>query len=205
MMTTIHNRISSRGFSMVEVMVTLIIILVGLLGIAGLQIKAQVSELESYQRAQALILMSDIVDRMNINRLTAPCFIITTNTNTGTPFIGAAGSGHLGTPSCTASTAAYNTQAVETLSGMDSLLKGAAEVLSGSSVGAMIGARACISYDASTEMSGSPGTGLYTVIVTWQGMAELLAPVNMNCAVGLYGSEPQRRAVSTTVRMARLL
>jgi len=190
---------------MVEVMVTLIIILVGLLGIAGLQIKAQVSELESYQRAQALILMSDIVDRLNINRLTASCFLFTTNTSNGTPFIGAAGSGHLGTPSCTASTAAYNTQAVETLTGMDNLLKGAAEVLDGSSVGAMIGARACISYDATTEMPSSPGTGLYTVIVTWQGMAELLAPVNMNCAVGLYGSEAQRRAVSTTVRMARLL
>jgi len=202
---SIQNRLFSKGFSMIEVMVTLIIILVGLLGIAGLQIKAQVSELESYQRAQALILMSDIVDRMNINRLTVPCFIITTNTNTGTPFIGTAGSGHLGTPSCTASTAAYNTQAVEKLTGMDNLLKGAAEVLGGSSVGAMIGARACISYDTSTELSGVPGTGLYTVIITWQGMSDLFAPVNMNCAVGLYGSELKRRAVSTTVRMARLL
>lgn len=190
---------------MIEVMVTLIIILVGLLGIAGLQIKAQVSEMESYQRAQALILMSDIVDRMNINRLTAPCFDITTNTTSGTPFIGAAGTGHIGTPTCTISTAAYNTQAVEMLTGMDNLLKGAAEVLSGSSVGAMIGARACISYDATTELGGASGTGLYTVIVTWQGMSDLFAPVNMNCGVGLYGSELKRRAVSTTVRMARLL
>ena len=40
---------------MIEVMVTLLIILVGLLGIGGLQMQAQISELESYQRAQALI------------------------------------------------------------------------------------------------------------------------------------------------------
>jgi len=199
------NRSSSKGFSMVEVMVTLIIILVGLLGIAGLQIKAQVSELESYQRAQALILMSDIVDRMNINRITAPCFEITSNTSNGTPFIGAAGAGHIGTPTCTISTAAYNTQAVATLNTLDNLLKGAAEVLDGSSVGAMIGARACISYDPATELGGVSGTGLYTVIVTWQGMSDLIAPANMNCAVGLYGGELKRRAVSTTVRFARLL
>lgn len=190
---------------MVEVMVTLIIVLVGLLGIAGLQIKAQTSELESYQRAQALILMSDIVDRINVNRLTAPCFEITTNTTSGTPFIGVAGSGHLGTPSCTVSTGAYNTQAVNTLTMLDNLLKGAAETLSGTEVGAMIGARACISYDPATELDGVSGTGLYTIIVTWQGMSDLLAPVGMNCAVGLYGSELKRRAVSTTVRIARLL
>jgi len=190
---------------MVEVMVTLIIILVGLLGIAGLQTKAQVAELESYQRAQALILMSDIVDRMNINRATISCFNITTNTVSGTPFIGASGPGHLGTPACAASTTAYNNQAVATLTLLDNLLKGAAETFDGSAVGAMIGARACIGYDPATELDGVPGTGLYTVIVTWQGAADLVAPVNMNCAVGLYGDETRRRAVSTTVRMARLL
>ncbi len=69
----------------------------------------------------------------------------------------------------------------------------------------MIGARACISYDNTTEIAGKPGTGLYTVIVTWQGMSELIAPTNMNCAVGEYGTETMRRAVSTTVRLADLL
>ncbi|MGY8814971.1 MAG: prepilin-type N-terminal cleavage/methylation domain-containing protein, partial [Gammaproteobacteria bacterium] len=34
---------NNKGFSMVEVMVTLLIILVGLLGIAGLQMRAQIS------------------------------------------------------------------------------------------------------------------------------------------------------------------
>ena len=189
---------------MVEVLVTLIIILVGLLGIAGLQARAQISELESYQRAQALILMSDLVDRLNINRSTVSCFAITTNTTTGTPFMGTAGSGHMSAPSCTASTTEYNDQAVETLDLLDDMLEGSAESLGGSNVGAMIGARACINYDASTELSGQPGTGLFTIIVTWQGMADLFAPVNMNCAVGLYGTEAKRRAVSTTVRMANL-
>jgi len=205
-MKTIHIQGKTRcgGFSMVEVLVTLIIILIGLLGIAGLQARAQVSELESYQRAQALILMSDIVDRVNVNRATVACFAMTTNTTTGRPFIGTAGSGHMSAPACTASTTQYNAQAVQTLTLLDNLLEGAAESLGGSNVGAMIGARACISYDAATELTGQPGTGLYTIIVTWQGMADLIAPVNMNCANGLYGTEAKRRAVSTTVRMANL-
>ncbi len=70
---------------MTEVLVTLIIVMVGLLGIAGLQAKAQVAELESYQRAQALIILSDIVDRMNVNREAVACFAITTDTTNGTP------------------------------------------------------------------------------------------------------------------------
>lgn len=200
----IRQRSGSGGFSMIEVLVTLIIILVGLLGIAGLQMRAQVSEMESYQRAQALILMSDIVDRLNINRETINCFVVTTNTTSGTPFIGAAGAGHASAPSCTASTSAYNTQAVNTIQALDGLLEGATETLSGSNVGSMIGARACISYDATSELGGVPGTGLYTVIVTWQGMADLIAPSNMNCAVGLYGDEARRRAVSTSLRLANL-
>jgi type IV pilus assembly protein PilV len=192
---------NNKGFSMVEVMVTLLIILVGLLGIAGLQMRAQISEMEAYQRAQALIIMSDIVDKMNINRTTVDCFAITTNTISGTPFLG---TGYGGTPTCTASTSAYNTQALANVTSINNQLLGVAEQLGENNVGAMIGARACISYDATTALDSKPGTGLYTIIVTWQGMANLFAPVSINCGVGLYGDETKRRAVSTSIRMASL-
>ena len=182
----------------------MIIILVGLLSIAALQAKAQIAEFESYQRAQGLILLSDIIDRINLNRETLSCFAITTNTTTGTPFIGAPGSGHMGTPACGASTTAYNDIADLAITDLDDLLQGAAECEGGTcDVGAMIGARACISYDASTELTGKPGTGLYTIVVTWQALAALTAP-SYNCANGLYGNENMRRAVSTQMRIADL-
>lgn len=181
----------------------MIIILVGLLSIAALQAKAQIAEFESYQRAQGLILLSDIIDHINLNRETLSCFAITTNTTAGTPFIGAAGSGHMGTPACGASTTAYNDIANDAINALDDLLQGAAESEGGTDVGAMIGARACISYDASTELTGKPGTGLYTVVVTWQALAALTAP-SYNCANGLYGNENMRRAVSTQIRIADL-
>ena len=188
---------------MMEILITLLIVLIGLLGIAALQSQAQIAELEAYQRAQALIAMSDIVDRLNANRSTLSCFQITTDTGNGTPYVGTAGAGHMGTPACAASTSAYNTLADNAVTAIDNLLKGNAETLSGNPVGSMIGARACISYDATTELPGLPGTGLYTVTVSWQGMSNLNVPAS-NCANGLYGAETQRRAVSTTLRIADL-
>ncbi|MEE8321597.1 MAG: type IV pilus modification protein PilV [Gammaproteobacteria bacterium] len=205
MMTNFSRYPYQKGVSMMEILVTLIIVLIGLLGIAALQAKAQLAELESHQRAQALILLSDIVDRININRKTLSCFQITT-TGASTQFIGAAGAGHMGTPACAASTTAYNTQADNAITELDNLLQGTAEKLVGAdveNVGAMTGARACISYDASTELGGVSGTGLYTIVVSWQGMGALVAPT-VNCANGLYGGSTLRRAVSTTMRIANL-
>lgn len=191
------------GFSMIEVLITMIIILVGLLSIAALQARAQIAEMESYQRAQALILVSDIIDRININRQTLACFQFTTNTVNGTPFIGASGAGHLGTPACAASTANYNDMADDAINELDALLQGAAETVGGTSVGAMIGARACVSYDDTSEVFGRPGTGLYTITVSWQAMTDLVAPP-ANCANGLYGDEKKRRAVSNSMRIASI-
>ncbi len=188
------------GFSLIEVLITLIIVLIGLLGIAALQGKAQLAELESYQRAQALILMSDIVDRMNTHRATVGCFAITTDTTNGTPYLG---TGNGTTYTCSASTGVYNDRAEAALSEVDNFLKGAAEVAGGASVGAMIGARSCISYDATTELGGVSGTGLYTIAISWQGMSAFSTPT-VSCGNNLYGDEAKRRTISTTMRLASL-
>lgn len=189
---------AARGFSMLEVLISLFITVVGLLGLIGMQAVAARAELESYQRAQALILLNDIVERINTNRGSATCYAFTT-TSSGTPYLGnTTGGGHLGTPSCTGGY--VNTQ-TKTLAdnGMfawDQLLQGSAEATSGgTAIGAMIGARGCVSYDSSTLT--------YTVVVAWQGMTDTFAPV-VNCANGLYGAETKRRAVWTTLKIATL-
>ncbi|MBF0126450.1 MAG: prepilin-type N-terminal cleavage/methylation domain-containing protein [Magnetococcales bacterium] len=200
----------SRGFSLLEVLITMLIVSVGLMGLASLLARVQVAELEAYQRSQALILLSDIVERLNVNRKTLPCFRFTTNLTNGTPYIGATGSGWALPTGCAFSTSVYNVQADATLSALNSQLQGLAETKTGAATGsgAMIGARACISYDASTELPDSLGasianTGLYTITVAWQGMVATAAPAAA-CANGLYGSVSQRRAVSTTIRFASL-
>src|SRR5512132_1216789 len=67
------------GFSLLEVLIAIMIVMVGLLGLAGMQARAQVAEFESYQRAQALVLLYDMMDRINNNRSTASCFAATTS------------------------------------------------------------------------------------------------------------------------------
>ena len=196
---------TSRGFSMIEVLVALMIIVLGLLGLAGLHVKMQQAEFESYQRAQALVLLQDMVDRIQTHRVTASCFRFTTATN-GTPYLG---TGTTYSITCSASNANDNTEAVSALTDWNNQLRGAAESKGGNNAGAMVGARGCVSYDVSSELppagggAGMSGTGLYTVAVAWQGTVDTITP-SVNCANGLYGTEGKRRVVSVQFRMAYL-
>ncbi|MBF0444371.1 MAG: type IV pilus modification protein PilV [Magnetococcales bacterium] len=211
----LNRRANQGGFSMMEVLITMLIVSVGLLGVSRLLARAHLAEMESYQRVQALILLTDIVDRLKINSVAVSCFAFTTGTTAsttpevGTPYIGAVGPDSMALPtSCTASVAAYNTQAIDTINALDSLLKGAAESSGGVQAGAMIGARGCISYDSSSELLDGlgvaiSGTGEYTVTVAWQGLSDTFAPT-LNCGNDLYGDEKRRRVVSNTLRLANL-
>jgi len=181
---------------MIESLISMGVLLVGLLGIVGLQAKAQTSHFEAYQRAQALMLLDDMVNRINANRYAADCYAFTGTT--GQPYLGTAGAGHKGNNTCTAVTGTTQTRTIAE-SGMtdwNGLLQGTAEVDSGTNKGAMIGARGCVSFDAATDM--------YTVVVVWQGMVPTMAPA-VNCANGAYGPETQRRAISASFRIADLL
>ena len=57
-----------RGFSLIEVLVTLVILMFGLLGIAGLMAKGQRASFEGFQRQQALSLANDMAERIRNNR-----------------------------------------------------------------------------------------------------------------------------------------
>src|SRR5947199_10030355 len=72
------------GISMLEVLVSIVIVAVGLLGMAGLSSRSTTAESASYQRAQALILLDDMVDMINANRKAAGCYGIT-DANSSSP------------------------------------------------------------------------------------------------------------------------
>lgn len=210
-MTQSNLRSRMQGFNMLEVLVALVIVMTGLLGLAGLQARAQVMELESYQRAQALVLLYDMVDRINNNRETASCFHFTTATTTGTPYLGDPTGGSHASPACSASSPQNNTLAVNSMTDWDNILRGASEKkgAGATEVGAMTGARGCVTYDATSEFLDATtgaainGTGQYTVAVSWQGMSDTFAPT-VACGKDLYGSETKRRTVWVTLRMATL-
>jgi type IV pilus assembly protein PilV len=60
-----------QGFSMLEVLITMVVISVGLLGIAGLIMTSFKNNHSAYSRGQATILANDIIDRMRANRTVA--------------------------------------------------------------------------------------------------------------------------------------
>lgn len=63
----LKNKVS--GFTMIEVLVSMVVLAIGLLGIAGLQVVGMKNNHSSYLRSQATILAYDISDilRSNIN------------------------------------------------------------------------------------------------------------------------------------------
>lgn len=61
-------RFTRRGFSLIEVLVALLVLSVGLLGLAALQTTGLAFNHQSYERTQAVIQAYDIIDRMRANR-----------------------------------------------------------------------------------------------------------------------------------------
>lgn len=61
----------SRGLTLVEILVALIILSIGLLGLASMQTASVKFSTSAYQRTQATAIAYDLVDRMRGNRLAA--------------------------------------------------------------------------------------------------------------------------------------
>jgi type IV pilus assembly protein PilV len=165
------------GFSLIEVLVTIAILMIGLLGLAALQTNATIAEMEAYQRSQALVLVQDMADRIAANKTNANSYVandigLTAQTCTG--LLGAA------LDKCE-----WNNK-----------LLGAAEVTAGGrNVGAMIGARGCVTQ---------PTPKVYMVTVAWQGMARAGGNTpGAVCGASAYGTG-QRRTVSVIVRVGLL-
>lgn len=175
------NTFRNAGFSLVEVLVTIVILMIGLLGLAGLQGRALTSQMEAYQRSQALILLKDMADRMNANRKNAASYVTTLGTGAACPAAGA-------------------TIASTDLSQWCNALLGAAEVQGGSNVGAMVGARGCITQ---TIAPASGVASQYLVAVAWQGLNTTAAPT-ITCGQNQYGNEALRRVVALPITIADL-
>lgn len=185
-----------RGTTLIEILITLVILLFGLLGLVGVGSRSHVAELESFQRIQALQLAQDIAARINANRRVAACY---SNANTGVQL--GTGATASSIPACALGTAQEQNQAVADLKAWDGLIKGQAEVLSsGSKVGAMIGAVGCITQD-------SPN--VYLIAIAWQGLARTAAPTLSDgtifpCGKGSFGDNTLHRVVTTKVQIGTL-
>lgn len=189
MVDVMHKASSSKfqqGVLLLEVLVTLVILAVGLLGLAGLQLRLQSSEMESYQRAQALLLLNDMSNRITSNQTVAESYVTETPLGAGNDCPTAIGS-----------------QFERDISEWCFALQGAGEKSGGSDVGAMVGGRGCVE---------SIGANQYMITVAWQGLTPISAPPeSVSCGGGMYDSADNhcsndlcRRAITTVVQIASL-
>lgn len=166
------------GFSMIEVLVTIAILVIGLLGLAALQTVTTMAQFEAYQRSQALVLLQEMADRMEANKSTATTMVQYVQNDIG-----------LIPVDCTAKTGA----ALD-ICQWGNELNGASEATTGGvKTGAMIGARGCIT---------TPSPNVYMITVAWQGFSRAGSPA-APCGVGAYGPG-KRRTVSTVIRVGLL-
>ena len=65
------QRSVARGFTLIEALVALVVLSIGLLGVAGMQIAGLRANMSAGSRTQASYLADDIVDRMRANNTAA--------------------------------------------------------------------------------------------------------------------------------------
>jgi type IV pilus assembly protein PilV len=177
------------GVSLIEVLVTLVLVAFSLLGIAAFQAKVNVGSIESYQRAQAAVLLADMQSRLSGNSANAGSYVTTT----------ALGTGDTVNTDCTGMSGAALDKCEWSLE-----LKGVAESTSTSTtttnLGAMQGARGCITQvQAENDAVGVCTPAIYLITVAWQGLHQTKAPA-LSCGKGAYGTDDTyRRAIAARV------
>jgi type IV pilus assembly protein PilV len=171
------KQVRQSGVTLIEVLVAVIVTVIGLLGMVALQMRAYANEAESYQRAQAAILLEDIANRIRANGENAADYV-------------AADIGVGAAEVCEGAV----TLAEQDLCEWGNLLRGATEADDGNNIGAMTAGRSCIT---------NPAPSVYAITVAWEGAVPSSAPAS-TCGAGDFTSENVRRALSTVVRIPDL-
>jgi type IV pilus assembly protein PilV len=186
-----------RGTTMIEVLVTMVILAFGLLGIAAFQSKAQMGNIESYQRAQAMVLLEDMSARMTTNSANAAAYAsadtdpAVANTLPSTAPV-AYGTGDAQPTDCSTKTVL----AARDLCEWSNALKGQNETAGTAKIGAMSGGRGCIVVkQAADSTSGTCKPGIYQISVSWQGLHKTKEP-SLACGLNSYGDEQYHRVVA---------
>ena len=172
----LRRRCAREGFVMIEVMVTIVLLSIGLLGIAALQARTTIAQMESYQRTQALILAQDMADR------------IAANTTNAARYAGDAYG--IGPALSCGGLAGYAFDRCA----WDNAIRGTSERAGAANVGTLLAGRGCVAVGAA---------GRIQVVVAWQGQLPTVPP-NVACGRNDYGDDAYRRVVVVPLRIAAL-
>jgi len=176
---------------MVEVLISVLVFSIGVLGIAALQLKAKQSGYEAVQRTIASSLAAELLERMRLN--SSGTALVNYVPNSGTQTFNSSSSPATA-PDCSSGCDPSQVAALDLRNFWDAL-NGASETRDGNQTGGLFDPTACISG----PNDGSPGT--YTVTIAWRGQADLTNANASTCGNGRYDSASAngyRRILSIT-------
>lgn len=184
-----------HGAALLEVLVTILLVAFGLLGLAGLISRSYIGEIEATQRAQALMLIQDMIGRIESNRRNASLY-----------FTASAVGGS--TQNCTAIVITSSaTLVTRDLCDWGNLIAGANERIGGTTTAVLPGASGCvIANDLDTLAAETTGLA---VAVAWQANTPTVAPnaatyAALGCGSGVLPDERYRRVVTMPVNIGSL-
>lgn len=173
---------AQSGFTLLEVMITGLILAAALLSISGLQTTASNVEYEAYQRARAIVLADDMIARINANRTNVASYVTGTSNYWGT--------GDAQPATCTGT--GHTLDACE----WSNLLKGSSVTAGGAAQPAMNRAIGCIVASSTAQE--------YFVVIAWLGQTASTATKPSSCGSTVYNNESYRRVLVRGMRIANL-
>jgi len=183
----------ARGFALIEVMVTVLVITFGLISLAGLQLATKSGGNTSYQRTLALTVANEMLERINLNASQASAYHTGLATGLGRASLGAIGKDCASNVnSCTpAEMAAWD------LWNWERRLDGAGILDAGNNdASGLLEALGCVVFTA--DGAGSPNSGQVRVIVSWRSLTDTTdaaTAANVTCGAVATGTDAGRQQV----------
>lgn len=172
---------AQRGFSLIEILITLVITAFGLLGLAAFAAKSTQLGVDATQRARAAALLNDMASRVANNKPNAPLY--------------ASAAVHGAAVQACAAGATPAQVAARDLCEWGNLLAGANDAGAAAN-SAFLGYRGCVTQPNLLEP-------VFVITVAWGSLSPGIPPADP-CAANAFGDDSQRRIIRSQVRVATL-
>ncbi|MAT91274.1 MAG: type IV pilus modification protein PilV [Halioglobus sp.] len=183
-----------RGFTLIEVLTTFVILSVGVLGVVTMLIGSKSSQHEAIQRARAVSIADAMMEKIRANPAGLTGYVTGLGDPVGNESIGAEPD-----PDCVGEQCSAAQLAAHDLWWWEQMLDGAAVTVTvdgdTDNVAGLREPRGCITF---TSWAGKARTGQIRVMVQWQGLKETLDDVDDSdhaCAGVEENSDKRRRSV----------
>lgn len=184
---------SERGFTLIEVLVTFVILAIGLLGIVSLQALSKTAQHQGIQRTRAVAIADGLLEKIRINPAGLTTYAI------GTTPLGGGTIGAEPSPNCISAACDPNEMAAHDMWNWEQSLDGASVTVEDggvtTSTAGLIDPQGCVVF---TAVSGKTNTGLLQVLVQWSDLRKTTDAVQSGevaCGGSAAGGDDYRRKV----------